>query len=138
MGFITERMWTPTLRRTRQPVYCHPVKFDSASTLHQASLLVLLTELSLSQQKQSIFLRQHSHRQHGTVKSSRTRKPSLIHDLGQVPALPRDRKVKVSVAQSCPTLCNPIDSSLPGSSVHGVSQARTLEWVAISSSRRSS
>ena len=33
--------------------------------------------------------------------------------------------------QSCPTLCNPIDSSPPGSSVHGVFQARILEWVAI-------
>ena len=36
--------------------------------------------------------------------------------------------------QSCPTLCNPIDSSPPGSSVSGTLQARTLEWVAISSS----
>ena len=34
--------------------------------------------------------------------------------------------------QSCPTLCNPIDSLLPGSSVPGILQARTLEWVAIS------
>ena len=34
--------------------------------------------------------------------------------------------------QSCPTLCDPIDGSPPGSSVHGVLQARTLEWVAIS------
>ena len=35
--------------------------------------------------------------------------------------------------QSCPTLCNPIDSSPPGSPVPGILQARTLEWVAISS-----
>ena len=41
-------------------------------------------------------------------------------------------------AQLCPTLCNPMDCSLPGSSVHGISQARILEWVAISSSRGSS
>ena len=34
--------------------------------------------------------------------------------------------------QSCPTLCDPIDGSLPGFSVHGILQARTLEWVAIS------
>ena len=34
--------------------------------------------------------------------------------------------------QSCPTLCNPIDGSLPGSSVHGILQARTLEWVTCS------
>ena len=34
--------------------------------------------------------------------------------------------------QSCPTLCNPINSSPPGSPVPGILQARTLEWVAIS------
>ena len=36
------------------------------------------------------------------------------------------------VSQSCPTLCNPMDCSLPGSSVHGIFQATVLEWVAIS------
>ena len=41
------------------------------------------------------------------------------------------------VAQSCPTLCNPMDCSLPGSSIHGILQARILEWVAMNSSRRS-
>ena len=41
-------------------------------------------------------------------------------------------------AQSCPTLCDPMDYSPPGSSVHGILQARILEWVAISSSRGSS
>ena len=40
--------------------------------------------------------------------------------------------------QSCPTLCNPMDCSLPGSSVHGILQARKLEWVAIPYSRGSS
>ena len=35
------------------------------------------------------------------------------------------------VAQSCPTLCDPTDCSLPGSSVHGIFQARVLEWGAI-------
>ena len=35
------------------------------------------------------------------------------------------------VAQACPTLCNPMDYSSPGSSVHGILQARKLEWVAI-------
>ena len=39
------------------------------------------------------------------------------------------------VAQSCPTLCDPMDCSLPGSSLHGILQARELEWVAISFSR---
>ena len=47
-------------------------------------------------------------------------------------------KVKVLVAQSCPTLCDPMDSSLPGSPVHGILQARILEWGAIPFSRGSS
>ena len=34
--------------------------------------------------------------------------------------------------QSCPTLCNPIDGSPPGSPIPGILQARTLEWVAVS------
>ena len=42
------------------------------------------------------------------------------------------------VFQSCPTLCHPIDCSLPGSSVHGIFQAIVLEWIAISFSRGSS
>ena len=42
------------------------------------------------------------------------------------------------VTQSCPTLCDPMDCSLPRSSVHGIFQARVLEWVAISFSRGSS
>ena len=42
------------------------------------------------------------------------------------------------VTQSCPILCDPMDYSLPGSSVHGIVSAAILEWVAISSSRGSS
>ena len=40
--------------------------------------------------------------------------------------------------QSCPTLCNSMDCSPPGSSVHEILQARILEWVAMASSRGSS
>ena len=40
-------------------------------------------------------------------------------------------KSESEVAQSCPTLCDPMDCSLPGSSVHGIFQAGVLEWVAI-------
>ena len=46
--------------------------------------------------------------------------------------------VCVLVAQSCPTLCDPVDCNLPGSSVHEIFQARILEWVAISFSKGSS
>ena len=53
---------------------------------------------------------------------------------GKTTALTR----RTFVAQSCPTLCNPVDCSPPGSSVHGILQARILEWVAIPFSRESS
>ena len=46
--------------------------------------------------------------------------------------------VCAQLLQSCPTLCDPVDCSLPGSSVHGILQARRLEWVAMPSSRGSS
>ena len=48
------------------------------------------------------------------------------------------KNFKVLVTWSCPTLCNLMDSSPPGSSVHGILQGRTLEWVAIPFSRGSS
>ena len=38
--------------------------------------------------------------------------------------------------QSCPTLCDPIHGSQPGSSIHGISQARVLEWVTIAFSQK--
>ena len=40
-------------------------------------------------------------------------------------------KSESEVAQLCPTLSDPVDYSLPGSSIHGILQARVLEWVAI-------
>ena len=48
------------------------------------------------------------------------------------------KKVKVLVAQLCPTLCDPMNCSPPGFSVHGILQAKILEWVAIPFSRGSS
>ena len=47
-------------------------------------------------------------------------------------------KVKVLVIQTCLSLCDPLDCNPPGSSVHGILQARVLEWVATPSSRGSS
>ena len=46
-------------------------------------------------------------------------------------------KVKMLVAQSCLTLCGPVDCSPPGSSVHAILQARILEWVPVPFSRAS-
>ena len=47
-------------------------------------------------------------------------------------------KSESEVVQSCPTLCDPRDCSLSGSSIHGIFQARVLEWIAIAFSRESS
>ena len=57
------------------------------------------------------------------------------HDLGTEE---QNERKETLVTQSCLTLCDPMDCSLSGSSVLGILQARTLEWVAISFSRGSS
>ena len=59
-------------------------------------------------------------------------------DEGWVPGLVRSQGEKVTVFQSCPTLCESMDRSLPGSFVHGILQASILEWVAVPFSRGSS
>ena len=66
--------------------------------------------------------------------SSQPKSPKLQAD--SLPAKPG--KPILKVAQSCPTLCDPMDCSLPGLSLHGSLHARILEWVAMPSSRRSS
>ena len=48
------------------------------------------------------------------------------------------RRKESEVSQLCPTLCDPMDCSMPGSSIHKIFQARILEWVTISFSRGSS
>ena len=47
------------------------------------------------------------------------------------PSPMHESESEIDVAQSCPTLSDPMDCRLPGSSVHGIFQARVLEWVAI-------
>ena len=51
---------------------------------------------------------------------------------------PKERKKESEVAQSCSALCDPMDCNLPGFPIHGIFQARVLEWVAIFFSRESS
>ena len=65
--------------------------------------------------------------------------PSFIHGV-HTPflCLRRHYGVCAKSLQSCPALCDPMDCSPPGSSVHGVLQARILEWVVMPSSRGSS
>ena len=64
---------------------------------------------------------------HSEVSKIITNSPKSAH--------PSNERKKV--AQLCPTLCDPMDCSLPGSSIHGIFQTRILEWVAISFSRGS-
>ena len=75
----------------------------------------------------------------------RLRKISLILEKFRKQTYPLDEitrffshSLKVLVTQLCPILCDPVDCSPPGSSVHGILQARILKWVAISYSRGSS
>ena len=67
------------------------------------------------------------------LKSFFTAKQTINETKGQP-----SRWKKALVAQSCPTLCDPVDCSPPGSSVHGISQVRILERTATSFSRGSS
>ena len=69
--------------------------------------------------------------------SSPTREGTQAHGSESAESI-TESEAKVVVAQSCLTLCDPMDCSPPGSSVHGILQARILEWVAISFWRRSS
>ena len=61
------------------------------------------------------------------------RSPTLKVD--SLPSEPPGKPILLLVTQLCLTLCDPMDCSPPGSSVHGIFQARRLEWVAISFSR---
>ena len=63
------------------------------------------------------------------------KKPILFRKIFQMKAT---NNVIVLVAKSCLIHCNPMNYNPPGSSVHGISQIRTLEWVAIPFSRASS
>ena len=73
--------------------------------------------------------------------------PGLPHCRHSLPSEPPGKQISdmkwsevkwIEVAQSCPTVCDPMDCSLLGSSVHGIFQARILEWVAIYFSRGTS
>ena len=72
------------------------------------------------------------------IKPASLMSPALAGGVFTTSATWEAQEVKMLVAQSCPTLCHPMDCSPPGSSVRGILQARILEWVAISFSRGSS
>ena len=75
----------------------------------------------------------------GGLPSPRIEPKSLALQANSLPTEPPGKPIHTLAAaaaakslQSCPTLCDPIDGSPPGSTVPGILQARTLEWVAIS------
>ena len=72
------------------------------------------------------------------VKNLPTIQETWVQSLGQEDPLEEERKKESEVAQSCPTLCDPMDCSLLDSFIHGIFWVRILEWVTISFSRRSS
>ena len=74
----------------------------------------------------------------GTAFTRNTILPSPVTGISLSQQLREGVKVKVLVAQSCSTLCNPMDCSPPVSSVPGILQARILEWIAIPFSKGSS
>ena len=61
------------------------------------------------------------------------KKPAIMLPSSHLPP-PSSADAAAKSLQLCPTLCDPIDGSPPGSPIPGILQARTLEWVAISSS----
>ena len=75
----------------------------------------------------------------GMVSPASVRNLHLLHwqavSLPLAPPGKPAKEVLSEVSQSCPSLCNPVDCSLPGFAVHGILQARVLEWVAISFSK---
>ena len=73
--------------------------------------------------------------QHHSSKASILRRSTFFTVQLSHPCMTTGKTIALTeseVAQLCPTLCNPMDCSPPGSSVHGIFQARILEWVAIS------
>ena len=72
----------------------------------------------------------------GGIREQKHSLASQIHDFGTLTQC--EKKKKENVAQWYPTLCDPMDCSLPGSSVCGILQTRMLEWVAIPFSKGSS
>ena len=111
--------------------------------------------LTVKEEPEALPTHEHGHALHGAARDTqaghRATWPSplspasllprslLCHgDEGASASVPCSGANTPKVVQSCPTLCDPMDCNPPGSSAHGILQARILEWVATSFSGRSS
>ena len=106
------------------PTLCDPVNDSPPGSSVHGILQARILEWSCHFFLQGIFLTQGLN-------------PCLLNlkhwQEGSLPIAPPEKPFpQYEVAQSCLTLCNPKNCSLPGSSVHGIFQARVLEWVPIS------
>ena len=86
----------------------------------------------------TLHLKQLKKKKNKIPKISRRKEITKIQAEINEKEMKETRESESEVAQSCPTLCDTMYCNLPGSSVHGIFQARVLEWVAISFSRGSS
>ena len=125
-----------------QPIKCAPW-FQGRTCLESPAELILLALSLGSNRKLSQLPGGQAHWVRAGLPSSRvqSRSDPFLCPSGSQLIIVHPKIIPhlcVSVAQSCPTLCNPIDYSLPGSFVHGILQAVILEWVAVPFSRGSS
>ena len=93
---------------------------DSVKVLHSICQQIWKTQQCPQDWKRSVFI--------PVPKKGSAKECSNYHTM----ALISHTVVAAKSLQSCPTLCNPIDGSPPGSPIPGILQARTLEWAAIS------
>ena len=129
--YYSDRRFYQPLSKATVPLYCYQLPVSSHPCLAQLQLPgfsgllthtppnYLLTRLRWPQPRVSL------------PECFHPGPPSQLHhsDSSEIPQ-------KVLVAQPCLTLCSPMDCSPPGSSVHGILQARKLEWAAVSFSKK--
>ena len=119
---VTQTATHVALQR-RHPPTPENIFFSSISTFHLQTILALEKKIIRHAKKQENLLHHEERRQNWNRKGAG-------HNLWKND-IALESESESEVAQSCPTLSNPMDCSLPRSSVHGVSQARVLKWGAI-------
>ena len=127
--------WT---RLTPETAFFDEHKYEKKNCKELVCLFVLVTLTSLLSLPNSSPLREDSLLSGWLLGSLLFYRMQIMSEKTEVSMLLLSLLSLSLVTQSCPGLCNSMDCSLLGSSVHGISQARILEWVSISFSRGSS